>query len=114
LADGFPFTLFDFCDLCLVNEVSYNKDMATIDNYLDRYFEPVTTVFTPEVAQKIISLEPDPEVAARITELGEKASAGTLSADEFDEYEWYVDAGDFISLFKAKARRYLASHASQE
>jgi hypothetical protein len=88
--------------------------MATVENYFDRYLEPMTTVFTPEVAQKIVSLKPDAEVSARIAELGEKASEGTLTPDEFEEYGWYVDAGDFISLFKAKARRYLASQASQE
>jgi hypothetical protein len=83
--------------------------MATISNYLDRYLEPVVAVFTPEMAQKIVSLQPDAEVAKRVEELGEKANNGTLTDDELEEYEEYVDAGDFVSLLKAKARRYLAS-----
>jgi hypothetical protein len=84
--------------------------MATISNYLERYFEPVTSVLTPELAEKILSLRPDSEIVARVEELGNKADEGTLSDEEREEYEEYVDAGDFIALLKAKARRYLAQH----
>jgi hypothetical protein len=85
--------------------------MSSVSNYLERYFEPVTSVFTPELAEKIVNLQPDQEVSARILELGEKANEGTLTAEERDEYQDYVDAGDFISLLKAKARGYLARQA---
>jgi hypothetical protein len=85
--------------------------MATVNSYLDRYFEPVTSLFTRELAEKIVSLRPDSEVVARVTELAAKADEGTLTEDERTEYEDFVDAGDFIAMFKAKARRYLAEHA---
>jgi len=85
--------------------------MATVQSYLDRYFEPVTSLFTPELAEKIVSLRPDPLVTARVKELAAKADDGTLTDDERSEYEDYVDAGDFIAMFKAKARRYLAERA---
>ena len=84
--------------------------MSTVSSYLDGYFEPVTTVFTPELAEKIVSLQPDPKVVARVTELAGKSDDGTLTDEERNELEKLVDAGDFISLFKAKARRYLAEH----
>ena len=85
--------------------------MATVNSYLDRYFEPVTSVFTRELAEKIVGLQPDSEVVARVTKLAAKADDGTLTEDERSEYEDYVDAGDFIAMIKAKARRYLATHA---
>ena len=86
--------------------------MSTVSNYLDGYFEPVTSVFTRELAEKIVSLQPDPKAVARVTELAAKSDDGTLTDDERSELEYYVDAGDFIALFKAKARRYLAEHGS--
>ena len=39
--------------------------------------------------------------------LGERANEGTLSADERAEYEALINAADFISILKLKARRYL-------
>jgi|GraSoiStandDraft_4_1057263.scaffolds.fasta_scaffold729678_1 hypothetical protein len=83
--------------------------MAAIDNYLDRYFDPVTSVFTPELARKIVELKPAAKDAERIAELGEKADAGSLTDEEKLEYQEFVDAGDFIALLKAKARSFLAS-----
>ncbi|MEM7311716.1 MAG: hypothetical protein AAF497_01060 [Planctomycetota bacterium] len=79
-------------------------------NYLDRYFEPITQVLTPEVAQQLVSLQPDPVMAARVAELGQKSDAGTLTDEERAEYKDYVDAGTLISLIKAKARRFLSQH----
>lgn len=80
-------------------------------NYLDRYFEPMTQVLTPEVAQQLANLQPDPEVAARVAELGEKSDAGTLTEEERVEYKTYADAGTLISLIKAKARRFLSQQS---
>ena len=68
-------------------------------------------MLTPELAEKILSLRVDPEVTARILELGEKAGTETLTEAEHDEYKYLVDAGDFISLLKAKARRFLAAQS---
>ncbi len=84
--------------------------MSTITSIFDHYFEPVTAVFTRELAEKIVGLQPDPKVVARVSELATKSDDGTLTDDERSELESYVDAGDLISLFKAKARRYLAEH----
>jgi uncharacterized protein YnzC (UPF0291/DUF896 family) len=81
--------------------------MSTISSFLDAYFEPVVSVFTPELAEKIVSLRPDPKVVARVCELAEKSDDGTLTDEERNELEALVDAGDVISLLKSKARRYL-------
>jgi hypothetical protein len=85
--------------------------MATVDGFLDRYFEPVTAVLTPELAEKIVNLRPDPAVMQRVSELAAKANEGLLTEDERSEYESYVDAGDLIATFKSKARRYLAERS---
>jgi hypothetical protein len=82
--------------------------MSTAESFLDRYLDPVTDALTPQVAQRIIDLKPEPEVLARVEELGEKSNAGTLSEDERDEYKTLADAGTLIALLKAKARRCLA------
>jgi hypothetical protein len=82
--------------------------MSTAESFLDRYLDPVTDALTPQVAQRIVDLKPEPQVLARVEELGEKSNAGTLSEDERDEYKTLADAGTLISLLKAKARRCLA------
>lgn len=80
----------------------------TTATYLEDYFSPVTEVLTPELARAIIDLEPNTRATARVIALGQKANAGTLTDEERDEYKAYVDAGDVIAVFKAKARRFLA------
>ena len=85
--------------------------MAAV-GYLDRYFEPVTAALTPELARTLADLQPSADVKERVAELGQKADAGSLTKEERAEYKDYVDAGDIIALLKAKARRYLAIHAS--
>ena len=57
---------------------------------LDRLLEPVTQCFTPEVAERLISLPLDPTVQARIEELANKANEGQLSDVERAEYEEYI------------------------
>lgn len=81
--------------------------MATADHFLDRYLDPVITVLTPQVAQRIVDLQPEAEVAARVRQLGEKSDAGTLTDEERDEYRALADAGTLMAILKAKARRCL-------
>ena len=86
--------------------------MATAENFLDRYLDPVADALTPQVAQRILDLEPEPEVVRRVAELGEKSDAGTLTDAELDEYRALADAGTLVSLLKAKARRVLSKSPS--
>jgi hypothetical protein len=79
---------------------------------LDAFLEPLTGCMTPEMARQIIEWKPDPELQARIQELGQKANEGTLTPDEQAEYEGFIDDGDVIALFQAKARHYLNQTAS--
>ncbi len=74
---------------------------------LDRYLDPVSRAMTPEVAQAIVDSRPDPDLVARVEFLGDKASAGTLTDEERDEYEAFVSLGDLVTVLKIKARRLL-------
>ena len=45
--------------------------------------------------------------SSRIDSLAERANNGVLSEEERAEYEAFINAGDFISILKLKARRHL-------
>lgn len=77
---------------------------------LDRFLDPVTACFTPQVAERIAGLHLDPDLMARIELLAQKANAGTLTAEEDDEYKDYVEGGDVLSLLQSKARKFLKQH----
>jgi hypothetical protein len=86
-------------------------NMGVAERVLDRYLDPLTDALSPQVAQKILELEPNPEDVARVAELGEKADAGTLTDAERDEYRTLADIGTLVALLKAKARRVLVRTA---
>ena len=72
--------------------------------YLDRMLEPVTDCLTPEVARRLAQMRADPELQARIDDLADRCTEGTLTAEEKLEYETYVRAGNLIAILQAKAR----------
>lgn len=86
--------------------------MSTTISYLDRFLDPVTEAFTPEMARKIVELRADTETEARIDELRRKSNDGTLTEEEEAEYKDFVEAVDIISVIQAKARRFLARHSA--
>ena len=59
--------------------------MATVENYLDRYLDPVTQAFSPDVAQRILDLKPDEGVLARVEELAQKSNSGDITEAERGE-----------------------------
>ncbi len=78
-------------------------------SYLDRFLQPVTEAFTPELARVLVELRADDELQAEVEVLREKANIGTLSPDEEVAYKDFVEAVDVISIIQSKARRFLAS-----
>ena len=82
--------------------------MSTV-SYLDRFLQPVTEAFTPELARALVDLRTDSELEAEIEVLRQKANMGTLSPDEKVAYKDFVEAVDVISIIQSKARRFLAS-----
>lgn len=79
---------------------------------LEEMLEPVTRAFSRDVAQALVNIKASDAAQARIAELAEKCSEGSLTPDERAQYETYVNAVDLISLLQAKARVWLAGHAS--
>ena len=82
--------------------------MSTV-SYLDRFLQPVTEAFTPELARVLVDLRADEELQVEVEVLREKANIGTLSPDEEVAYKDFVEAVDVISIIQSKARRFLAS-----
>lgn len=74
---------------------------------LDRIFDPLSSVLTPESARRLADWRADDETQRRLDELGDKASEGSLTDSEREEYEVYVRAIDFIGILQAKARAVL-------
>jgi hypothetical protein len=84
--------------------------MSTV-SYLDRFLEPVTESFTPELARTFVELRADSELQAEIEVLRQKANLGTLTPEEEAAYKDFVEAVDVLSIIQSKARRYLATHS---
>ena len=82
--------------------------MSTV-SYLDRFLQPVTEAFTPELARVLVDLRADDELQAEVELLREKANIGTLSPEEEVAYKDFVEAVDVISIIQSKARRFLAT-----
>jgi hypothetical protein len=87
------------------------RAMATAEHFLDRYLDPLSDALSRQAAQKILDLEPEPEVVRHVEELAEKSDAGTINDEERDEYRALADAGTLVALLKAKARRVLKRDA---
>jgi hypothetical protein len=85
-----------------------NQDQPTA--VLDQLFDPVGECLTPEVARRLVGLRASAEVQARLDELAERCSDGTLTEDERRKYESFLRAVNFIGVLQAKARALLASN----
>ena len=77
---------------------------------LDGLLEPLSRCLDTESAQRVAEFRLNPALQARIDILAERANDGVLSDDERAEYEAFVDAADFISIFQIKSQRQLKSN----
>jgi hypothetical protein len=76
---------------------------------LDGLLEPLSRCLDMESARRVVELRVAAPVQERIDSLAERANEGTLSDDERLEYEALINAADFISILKLKARQQLGS-----
>lgn len=79
---------------------------------LDELIEPVTRCFTPEVARRIVSLRASPELQAKLDDLADRCSEGTLTPEEHQIYESYVRGLNFIGILQANALTQLNAHGA--
>ncbi len=74
---------------------------------LDGLLDPLSRCLDAESARRLVDFRVDLPVQERINSLAERANDGSLSSDERAEYEALINAADFISILKLKARRHL-------
>ena len=74
---------------------------------LDGLLEPLSRCLDIESARRVADFRVDPEIQARIDVLAELANEGSLDENQRAEYEALINAADFISILKLKARLYL-------
>jgi hypothetical protein len=72
--------------------------------HLDRLLAPVASCLSTDVAAKLADLRADAAMQARVDYLADRASEGSLTADEREEYAGYLYAIDVIAILQAKAR----------
>ena len=72
--------------------------------------DPLSRCLDAESAQRVAEYHIDPAVQARIDTLAERANDGLLNEEQRAEYEAFINAADFISILKLKARRQLNSN----
>ena len=66
--------------------------------YLGRIFEPLQDILNVDAARRIVEWRADEETQARLDELADKSTEGSLTDAEREEYEAYVHAIDFIGM----------------
>jgi len=86
-------------------------DDPTVATALDGLFDTLSRCLDAESAQRVAEFRVGPAVQARIDQLAERANDGMLGGQERAEYEAFINAADFISILKLKARRQLNSNA---
>ena len=74
---------------------------------LDGLLDPLSRCLDVESARRLVDFRVDRQVQDRIDILAERANEGRLSAEELAEYEAMINAADFISILKLKAKRHL-------
>jgi hypothetical protein len=74
---------------------------------LDGLLDPLSRCLDAESARRLVDFQVDQQVQDRVDILAERASEGALSAEERAEYDAIINAADFISILKLKAKRRL-------
>jgi hypothetical protein len=76
---------------------------------LDGLLDPLCRCLDAHSARRVVDFQIAPTVQERIDALAERANEGALSDSERSEYEALINAADFISILKLKARLQLDS-----
>lgn len=74
---------------------------------LDGLLDPLSRCLDTESARRIVDFRIDAPIQERIDALAQQANEGILTDPERSEYEALVNAADFISILKLKARLHL-------
>jgi hypothetical protein len=77
---------------------------------LDGLLESLSRCLDTESRRRLVELAVATPVQERIELLAERANDGMLTEEERSEYEALINAADFISILKLKARKHLNSN----
>jgi hypothetical protein len=77
---------------------------------MDRILEHFSDCLNAESAQRIVALQIDPEIQARVEVLAGMANEGLLSDEDRDEYKTCIEMADLIAILKLKAQRIAPSN----
>ncbi len=88
----------------------YNLDMKTAKPapVLDQLVAQLGDCLTPESARRLLALQADRKLQARVNGLAGRHSRGELTPEEQAEYGRYVSYSTFVAILKSKARQFLA------
>ena len=75
---------------------------------LDRVIEPAANLMTPEVARWLLALRAGPELQARVDELADKNTEGTITPDELAEYDEYLSFAGIVAALQPRAKALLS------
>ena len=78
---------------------------------IDHFLGIETGSLTPPMAEAVLAFSATEEVKQRVIELGDKANEGTISDDERNEYERYIELDELVTVLKSRARQFLASQS---
>jgi hypothetical protein len=84
--------------------------LNTEADILERIIQPGNADLAPQVARTLLSWRFTDADRARMTELSDKASEGTLDADERRELDGYLLMGHLLAIAHSKARTSLRHH----
>ena len=75
---------------------------------LDQFLDPLSRCLDAESARRVLGLGVSASVQERVDTLAERANEGLLGDEERAEYEALINAADFVSILKLKARSQFA------
>jgi hypothetical protein len=84
----------------------------TVISILQRLVDASQGRLSAAAAEAVLQIRFSDADQTRISELADKSNQGTLACDEADEYDNYIAAADFLSLWKARARLSLKKQPS--
>ena len=91
-------------DLCMSGEMAFS--------ILRRLVESQPESLSPAAAEAVLHLQFADSDHARMSDLASKSNRGILTPSEADEYDAYIAAADWLSLWQSKARLALKHHSS--
>jgi uncharacterized protein (DUF433 family) len=77
---------------------------------LEDLLEPLSQCLDEQSARRIAEFRISPTVQARVEVLAERANEGTLTEEELEEYDSFIEAADLIAILQLKAQQRLQTN----